>query len=227
MAERGATPAAVSVPDDWPAHADLSLALNRMGSFDWDLDSGLMYLDTPALEVFDLHRDEYDGHPASLANRVPPTESGRLDALVAQALKDGRTAYGAYFRIRCRDGSLRWTHTQGHIERDRDGRPHRIIGIVRDAAQELDDANVRFELDEGRRRMTGVVERTAAILAHARTVSDVIDVLKDPEALGHLGAVSVMLGLVDAGHPSGRRGPARRERTGVRVHADRRRLPHE
>ncbi|WP_455353868.1 SpoIIE family protein phosphatase [Streptomyces sp. SYSU K217416] len=199
MAERGVTPAAVSVPDDWPAHADLSLALNRMGSFDWDLDSGLMYLDTPALEVFDLHRDEYDGHPASLANRVPPTESGRLDALVAQALKDGRTAYGAYFRIRCRDGSLRWTHTQGHIERDRDGRPHRIIGIVRDAAQELDDANVRFELDEGRRRMTGVVERTAAILAHARTVSDVIDVLKDPEALGHLGAVSVMLGLVDAG----------------------------
>lgn len=45
--------------------------------------------------------------------------------------------------------------------------------------------------------MTGVVERTTAILAHARTVNDVTDVLKDPEALGHLGAVSVMLGVVD------------------------------
>lgn len=45
--------------------------------------------------------------------------------------------------------------------------------------------------------MTGVVERTTAILAHARTVNDVTDVLKDPEALGHLGAVSVMLGIVD------------------------------
>ncbi|MEV6651848.1 SpoIIE family protein phosphatase [Streptomyces sp. NPDC051219] len=199
MADRGATPAAVSVPDDWPAHADLSLALNRMGSFDWDLDSGLMYLDTPALEVFDLHAGEYDGHPATLRNRVPPAEAARLDTVVSQALKDGRTAYGAYFRIRSRDGSLRWTHTQGHIERDRDGRPHRIIGIVRDAAEELTDATARFELDEERRRMTGVVERTTAILAHARTVSEVTDVLKDPEALGHLDAVSVMLGVVESG----------------------------
>ncbi|MFJ3923140.1 SpoIIE family protein phosphatase [Streptomyces sp. NPDC090022] len=182
---------------EWPARPDLSLALNRMGTFDWDLDSGQMHLDPTALEVFDLRPDEYAGTPEGLRTRIPPGEEARLDARVAQALKDGRSEYGAYFRIRRRDGSARWTHIQGHIRRDRTGRPYRVIGIVRDAALDPREPGARSEADEGRRRMTGVVERTTAILAHARTVNDVTDILKDPEALGHLGAVSVMLGIVD------------------------------
>ncbi|MEV7617950.1 SpoIIE family protein phosphatase [Streptomyces sp. NPDC089799] len=184
---------------DWPARPDLSLALNRMGTFDWDLDSGQMHLDPTALEVYELRPEEYSGTPVGLRLRIPPAEEARIDALVSQALKDGRDRFGAYFRIRRRDGSPRWTHIQGRILRDPAGRPYRIIGIVRDAAHDPREPELRGRQGEGRRRMTGVVERTTAILAHARTVNDVTDVLKDPEALGHLGAVSVMLGVVDGG----------------------------
>ncbi|MFG2295821.1 SpoIIE family protein phosphatase [Streptomyces sp. NPDC048603] len=184
---------------DWPARPDLSLALNRMGTFDWDLDSGQMHLDPTALEVYELRPEEYSGTPVGLALRIPPAEEARIDALVSQALKDGRDHFGTYFRIRRRDGSPRWTHIQGHILRDGAGRPYRIIGIVRDAAHDPREPESQGRQNEGRRRMTGVVERTTAILAHARTVNDVTDVLKDPEALGHLGAVSVMLGVVDGG----------------------------
>ncbi|MFJ4575460.1 SpoIIE family protein phosphatase [Streptomyces sp. NPDC088846] len=190
---------ALSLPDDWPAHPDLSLALNRMGSFDWDLDSGLMHMDRPALEVFDLRAEEYDDRPESIAPRVPPDEGVRLDAMVAQALKSGQRNYGAYFRILRRDGTLRWTHTQGFIRRDGNGRPHRIIGIVRDATQELADSTARRELDMERRRRTSLVEGTTAALAHARTVGDVIEVLKDSRGLAHLGATSLVVGLIEAG----------------------------
>lgn len=190
---------ALSLPDDWPAHPDLSLALNRMGSFDWDLDSGLMHMDQPALDVFDLRADEYDDRPATLATRVPPDEGVRLDALVAQALKSGRRNYGAYFRTLRRDGSLRWTHTQGCVRRDATGRPRRIIGIVRDATQELADSTARREVDEERRRRTSLVEGTTAALAHARTVRDVTDVLKNSQGLAHLGATSLVMGLIEAG----------------------------
>ncbi|MGW1764170.1 SpoIIE family protein phosphatase [Streptomyces sp. NPDC002073] len=207
MGHRGVPRAAVPHPDAWPARPDLSLALNRMGTFDWNLDSGQMHLDATALEVFELWPDEYGGTAASLRVRIPPGEEARLDARVSQALKNGRTEYGAYFRIRLRDGTPRWTHTQGHILRDDTGRPYRIIGIVRDASPDPDDPGApaapdgRDEAgrDAARRRMTGVVDRTTAILAHARTVNDVTDILKDPESLGHLGAVSVMLGVVDGG----------------------------
>ncbi|MGW7362856.1 SpoIIE family protein phosphatase [Streptomyces sp. NPDC054841] len=197
MVDRAA--GALSLPDDWPAHPDLSLALNRMGSFDWDLDSGLMHLDQPALDVFDVPAEEYDGRPESLAPRFPRSEAIRLDGLVSQALKSGSTRYGAYFRIRCRDGTLRWTHTQGSVLRDASGRPHRIIGIVRDATQELADSSARVELDAERRRQTSVVETTTAALAHARTVQDVIDVLKDSHGLERLGATSMVVGLLESG----------------------------
>ncbi|MGW5847521.1 SpoIIE family protein phosphatase [Streptomyces sp. NPDC055254] len=194
MAQRGHHPEV-----DWPARPDTSLALNRMGTFDWDLDSGRMHLDPTAFEVLDLRPDEFSGTAEGLRRRIPPAEEARLDARVAQALKAGRSHYGAYIRSRRRDGSPAWTHIQGSILRDPDGRPYRVIGIVRDAAHDPAEPGAAGERSEGRRRMTGVVERTTAILAHARTVNDVTDILKDPQALGYLGAVSVMLGVVDGG----------------------------
>ncbi|MFF4182452.1 SpoIIE family protein phosphatase [Streptomyces sp. NPDC001691] len=170
-----------------------------MGSFDWDLGTGLMHMDEPALDVFDLRPEEYDNRPESLAARVPPAEALRLDALVSQALKNGSVNYGVYFRIRRRDGLLRWTHTQGFVRRDETGRPLRIIGIVRDATQELAESTARVGLDDERRRTTSVVEATTAALAHARTVKDVIDVMKDSRGPEYLGATSLVMGLLEAG----------------------------
>ena len=190
---------ALSLPDDWPAHPDLSLALNRMGSFDWDLDSGLMHMDRPALDVFDLRADEYDNRPQTLGLRVPPGEGVRLDAMVSEVLKSGRSSYGAYFRLQSRDGTLRWAHTQGFVRRDDSGRPRRIIGIVRDAGPELAESAARRELDEELRRRTSLVDATTAALAHARTVKDVIEVLKNSEGLALLGATSLVMGLIEAG----------------------------
>ncbi|WP_109777198.1 SpoIIE family protein phosphatase [Streptomyces sp. CG 926] len=199
MCHGGSVPTTVSLPDDWPAHPDRSLSLNRMGSFDWDLVTGLMHMDEAALDVFDTPPDEYDGRPESLDPRVPTAEAARLDALVSSALKSGEDSYGAYFRIRCHDGRLRWTHTQGRVMRNQDGRPYRIIGIVRDATEELSHSAERLGLDEERRRQTSVVESTTAALAHARTVRDVIDVIGDAHGLERLGSMGMVMGLVEAG----------------------------
>ncbi|MFJ8666321.1 SpoIIE family protein phosphatase [Streptomyces sp. NPDC093600] len=170
-----------------------------MGSFDWDLVSGTMIMDAGALKVFDMGPDEYDGDPTTLSSRVLPDEGRRLDTLVTHALKDGSDRYGAYFRIRRRDGSQRWTHTQGLIHRDETGRPHRILGIVRDASEELTESAARLGLDEGRRKRTSVVESTTAALAHARTVQDVIDLLNDSHGLEYFGATSLVMGLLESG----------------------------
>ncbi|MFF3905750.1 SpoIIE family protein phosphatase [Streptomyces sp. NPDC001848] len=200
MVDRGGS--TLPLPEDWPAHPGPILALNRMGSFDWDLDTGLFHMDARAHEIFDIRPEEYDGRPENLRLRVPPSEGRHVDALVARAIKDGSENYGTYFRVRRRDGSLRWTHTQGYIRRDETGRPRRIIGIVRDATQELRDGLARSEQlaqDEALRRQTNIVESTTAALAHARTVQDVIDVLKDSQGLTHFGAASLVMGLVEAG----------------------------
>ncbi|MER5769793.1 SpoIIE family protein phosphatase [Streptomyces sp. NPDC001985] len=197
MVERAA--GALSLPDDWPASPETSLALTRMGSFDWDLASGLCHLDPAALDVLGLRPEEYDGRRESLTARMPPDEAARLDAKVATALKDGSEHYGVYFRFRRSDATLCWTHTQGRVLRDGTGRPLRIVGIVRDATEELADSAARMEADAVRRRRTSVVESTTAALAHARTVQDVIDVLRDVHGLEHFGAASLVLGLLETG----------------------------
>ncbi|MBV1949315.1 SpoIIE family protein phosphatase [Streptomyces sp. BV129] len=200
MADRGAS--ALSLPENRPADPDTILALNHMGSFDWDLDAGLFHMDARAHEIFDLLPEEYDGKAASLGLRVPPPDAARLDEAVARAIKDGSETYGAYFRVRRRDGSIRWAHSQGAIRRDGTGRPRRVVGLVRDATRELADSPARAPRtaqEEAFRQQTSIVEAISAALAHARSVQDVIDVLKDTHGIRHLGAASVVIGLVEAG----------------------------
>jgi PAS domain S-box-containing protein len=189
-----------SLPEGWPDSPEPILALNRMGTFDWDLDKSHFSMDARAHEIFDLRPEEFDGTPSGLAPRVPPDEAVRLDETVTRAMKEGAENYGSYFRVRRRDGTMRWTHTQGYIRRDGKGRPRRVIGIVRDATQELRESEARLEQaaeDEARRRQTDVVQGLTAALSAARTVRDVLRVLGEAHQRTPLGVSMVVLGLVE------------------------------
>ncbi|MFE7319115.1 SpoIIE family protein phosphatase [Streptomyces sp. NPDC057555] len=175
------------------------LSLNRMGTFDWDLDGGVMELDPGALEVFDLRPGEYDGAPMSLISRVPPEDGLRLDAALSQSLQDGSASYGAYFRVRCRDGTRRWTHSQGRILRTPQGAAYRIIGIVREATGELADSALLRSLQQERQRQTVMVQQTTAALARALSVQDVTRVLTGTGGARRFGADALVLGLVGSG----------------------------
>jgi PAS domain S-box-containing protein len=188
-----------SPPAEGPDSPYPILALNRMGSFEWDLKADLFHMDARAHEIFDLSPEEFDGTPSGLASRVPPDEGARLDEAVNRAIRDGAENYGGYFRVRRRDGAMRWTHTQGYIRRDEDGRPRRIVGIVRDATQELRESEARLEQaveDEARRRQTDVVQSLTAALSAARTVRDVFRVLGEAHQRTPLGVSLVVLGMV-------------------------------
>jgi PAS domain S-box-containing protein len=200
MTDRGTS--AQSPPDVWQAHPD-SLALNRMGNFEWDLADGRLHLDAVALEIYDLAPEDFDGRAESMMKRLPTAEAMRMDALIAQAMKEGVENYGAYFRVRRRDGQLVWTHTQGCIRRDETGRACRVIGIVRDATEEMRDSEARLE--PARRRVrdrwhrSNVVQAVTAELSYTRTVQDIFDLLEQWPDFGRLGIRHLALGLVQGG----------------------------
>jgi serine phosphatase RsbU (regulator of sigma subunit)/anti-sigma regulatory factor (Ser/Thr protein kinase) len=178
------------------------LAMNGVGSFDWDLEQGIFDLDEAGLEVFDLRSEEFDRRPESLVLRVTPEEGVRLDNALRAALRSGRRSYGGYFQITRRDGVKQWTHTQGTILRDERGIPYRVVGIVRDAGQELVDAPIADTptADGERRGLPSVVRRTTEALSHAITVEDVIAVLTGVGGLERFGADGLALGLVEGGN---------------------------
>ncbi|SEO96122.1 PAS domain S-box-containing protein [Actinacidiphila rubida] len=194
------------------------LAINGMGSFDWDLDQGTFDLDEIGLEVFDLRPEEFDGRPDSLVMRVTPEEGARLDIALRKALHSGHRSYGGYFQVTRRDGVKQWTHTQGTILRDEAGTARRVVGIVRDATEELEQtpgipgsaesAEPGAEADPAgagpgtrgaRPSLSAYVRRTTDALSHTVTVDDVCAVLAGAGALDRFGADGLVLALAEGG----------------------------
>ncbi|MEV6011026.1 SpoIIE family protein phosphatase [Streptomyces sp. NPDC051976] len=177
--------------------------MNGMGSFDWDLDQGTFDLDEAGLEVFDLRPEEFDRRPDSLVLRVTPEEGARLDAALRKALQSGRRSYGGYFQVTRRDGVKQWTHTQGTILRNELGNAYRVVGIVRNATDELDQIPMATTVPRAvpeRRTLSTIVRRATEALSHAVTVDDVIAVLTGAGGLERFGADGLTLGLVEGGN---------------------------
>ncbi|MFF3753163.1 SpoIIE family protein phosphatase [Streptomyces sp. NPDC002018] len=179
--------------------ADERLALNRMGSFDWDLESGNLGLDPAALDVFDLCPGEFEGTAESLLQRVPRAEWIRLEAVVDGAVRNGRLSYGSYFLLVRRSGVRQWTHTRGRILRDSLGRAYRVVGIVRDATAELAEFSLVSPSEETRQGLNSLVRSTTEALSRAVTVDDVAAVLTGVGGLERFGADGLALGVVEGG----------------------------
>jgi GAF domain-containing protein len=175
------------------------LAMNRTGSFDWDLDAGTIDVDEAGLLVFGLDQRTFDGRPDSLVRRLGPLERARLDAVVRRAITGGETSYSAQFRTEDDDGSPQWTHVQARILRSPDGWAHRIVGVVRDTTAEVTHSAFVLELEKRRELQTNIVERTTHALSRAVTVDDVTAALTGPSGLARLGVDGLALGLVENG----------------------------
>ncbi|WP_235032268.1 SpoIIE family protein phosphatase [Actinacidiphila yanglinensis] len=195
--------------------------MNGMGSFDWDLDQGIFDLDEAGLQVFDLRPEEFNRSPDALVLRITPEEGDRIDRELRRAVQSGRRSYGGYFQVTRRDGVKQWTHTQGTILRDDQGYAHRVVGIIRDATDELthsppadisfvpagDGGGAGADAAAGAasavgpgppsRRFSSVVGRTTEALSHAVTVDDVIAVLTGAGGVERFGADGLTLSLVD------------------------------
>ncbi|MEE4542784.1 SpoIIE family protein phosphatase [Streptomyces sp. V4-01] len=175
--------------------------MSGIGSFDWDLDQGLLDLDEVALEVFDLRPEEFDSRPDTMVLRVTPEEGARIDAALRKVLDSGRRSYAGYFQVTRRDGVKQWTHTQGTVLRDEQGVPHRLVGIVRDAGESDQPLSPDGTLPEADlRSVSSILQGTAEALSHAVTVEDVTAVLTGAGSLARFGADALALGVVEQGN---------------------------
>ncbi|MEU1365243.1 SpoIIE family protein phosphatase [Streptomyces sp. NPDC005803] len=173
------------------------LALNRAGSFDWDLDARTLDIDEAGLLVFGMDPAVFDSRPESLVELLDPAERLRLDVTIDEAIKDGSASYNVHFRVPLADGGQQWTHVQARILRGDDGRARRVIGLVRDATAEVTHSAFVLDLEKRRQRQTDIVERTTSALSRAVTVDDVTASLTGPGGLARLGADGLALALLD------------------------------
>ena len=116
----------------------LSLALNAagLGIFEWDVQADRAVWENERMyEIFGHTRADGTLSKAELLKRsVHPDDAEALDQALAAGMASGRPFHTTY-RIRRKDGALRWLDLVGHFLPP-DGGPVRMIGVLTDNTEQ-------------------------------------------------------------------------------------------
>jgi PAS domain S-box-containing protein len=116
----------------------LHRAMEGSGLALWDLDvaSERVYLSATWSVMLGGEPRETHCTAQELLDLVPPEDLKRIQAALEPVLGGTSARYAVEHRVRRRDGSLLWIHSEGRVaERNPDGVPLRMVGTNRDIAQ--------------------------------------------------------------------------------------------
>lgn len=127
----------------------LALSAGDLGTWDWDLVTETLTWSTETERLSGKEPGTGRYSYADFLASLHPDDRPRIDALVQQTLAEGEE-YAAEYRNVLPDGSVRWTHARGRLERAEDGRPLSLRGIAMDitdrkvASEAIRESQARF-----------------------------------------------------------------------------------
>jgi PAS domain S-box-containing protein len=152
------------------------LALNGVGTWDWDVPRDSVKADATVAEFFgiDVARAAAGTPLSEFANQLHPEDAPRVKAALQESI-DHKSHYSIEYRILQSDGSQRWVAARGRCSYSSDGAPRRFRGVVIDISEtkRTEDALLRSEREKhqavaalyARYKQAGEQERTAAALS--------------------------------------------------------------
>ncbi len=129
----------------------LALVAGRMGSWDWDMDTGDYHWDQGQHDLFGTDSTNFRPTTESVSALIHPDDRARLAELRHHALEQGRP-FNTELRIVGPNNETRWCVTAGAPTLAPDGRPVRLSGVTLDITENkraeatLTQANVDLEL---------------------------------------------------------------------------------
>jgi PAS domain S-box-containing protein len=113
---------------------NLALAAGRMGSWEWDLASGVCNWDEGQYRICGVDPATFSPDPCSIASLIHPADLVQLRETFGSGVKGGQT-YDAEFRILRPTGEIRWCIVSGAATLDPSGRPCRLSGVTLDITE--------------------------------------------------------------------------------------------
>jgi len=111
----------------------LALDAGRMGTWEWDLQTGGMVWSVGLERIFGLPPGGFDGTLEALRRAIHPEDQEPVLRALAAAAEGGADPH-LEFRILRPDGALRWVESWGRLQEDEGGRP-RLVGICADRTE--------------------------------------------------------------------------------------------
>ncbi|AUT03306.1 histidine kinase [Nostoc sp. CENA543] len=146
------------------AHLQLALKVGRMGTWDWDIQTGVISWSAGHFIVFGLQPYECQPTYELWASRVHPDDLAQTNAKLLQA-KQTKQEYHHEYRLLWPDGSIHWVEVRGQFTYDLKGKPKNSIGAVVDITERKQAEQEREQLLERERIARKQVETAQRQLA--------------------------------------------------------------
>ncbi len=131
---------------------ELALENAGHGYWDWNVATGTVYLDPAWKAIYGFKPDELESSYASWETRIHPEDLPRVLESLSIHLKSQQMRYDVEYRAQKKDGTWIWLITRGRvIQRDREGKPLRMIGTVHDITERKESVDA-LRLQEERFR---------------------------------------------------------------------------
>jgi PAS domain S-box-containing protein len=124
LADRKQTEAALHESEE---RLRVTLKASRMGTWDWNIQTGTIIWSENLEEMFGLEPGAFDGSYEMFVSRLHPDDRDRVLSAVQHAVTTGED-YNIDFRVVYPNGRIRWARSQGKVFYDRNGQPIRMAG---------------------------------------------------------------------------------------------------
>jgi PAS domain S-box-containing protein len=151
---------AEALANDLSEHLLLALAAGELGTWRWDIATGITTWDPTMARLCDVDLDEFDGTFEAWIATLHPDDRDRTLQIVEDALANIAT-YELEHRVVLPDGSIRWVLCRGKVTSTPDGTPTGTIGCASDITERK-----QAELDSEER--AAEAERSALVERQAR-----------------------------------------------------------
>ena len=144
----------------------LASALDAAGGglWRWDAANNAMWFDERATRITGQENSVLEKDFTSLTAIIHYDDFGRVEAVIDSLFRGANTRFQEKFRIKRTDGGWMWLNVLGRvIERDDQGRPNIITGILFDVDKQI---KLQQELAESRHWLKEIVDNLPACIAY-------------------------------------------------------------
>ncbi len=103
--------------------------------WDWDLATGKLWWNEGFETLFGFARAEVEASIESWTNRIHPDDHQTVVAAIHRTIDGDAASWSGEYRFRRKDGSYAYVLDRGHVIRDAQGQPVRMIGGMTDLTQ--------------------------------------------------------------------------------------------
>jgi PAS domain S-box-containing protein len=127
-----------------------------------------LFMDPGAKAILGYSPDELPSNVPAWHERVLPEDLPKLRGAVEDYFAGRRPTYEVEYRVRRRDGAVRWISSRGRLSRDPDGRPIRMTGVIWDATERKEaEERQRLLLAELDHRVKNTLSRVQSIMTQS------------------------------------------------------------